>query len=142
MLNRVRSLVAVLVLGLPCLAIAQTKQAVPAAPAPKPPAPAPAPKPPSSDAAGDSAAPTNPTKPVTVENPTTTFLKQEKYTYCDVKILADYWKVAAKEAKATVGTKLQAQAETSLDTVLNEARGKTKLKCTYVDGGFTMKDVK
>src|ERR1041385_2771726 len=103
MLNRVRSLVAVLVLGLPGLAAAQ-------------------------DA-----------KP---EDATKTFVKQEKYTYCDVKILADYWKTSAKDAKARAGAKLQAKDTTTLDSELQQGRGKTKVTCTYTDGGFTMKDVK
>lgn len=115
MLNRVRSLVAVLVLGLPVVAGAQSK-------------------------AGDAAAPQ--AKPaVKVEDPTSTFLKQEKYTYCDVKLLAERWKMSAKEAKATLGSKIQAHADDLLRKELDAGWQATKLKCTYVDGGFTLKDV-
>jgi hypothetical protein len=115
MLNRVRSLVAVLVLGLPVVAGAQPKAEAVAPPTAKP--------------------------AVKVEDPTSTFLKQEKYTYCDVKILAEYWKTSTKEAKATAGSKLQANATPVLDSALDQARAATKLKCTYLEGGFTFKDV-
>jgi hypothetical protein len=97
MLNRVRSLVAVLVLGLPVVAGA---------------------------------------------DPTSTFLKQEKYTYCDAKILAERWKTSAKEAKATIGSKIEAGgADDLLRKELDAGWQATKLKCTYVDGGFSLKDV-
>src|ERR1043165_8772158 len=108
MLNRVRSLVAVLVLGLPAVAFAQQ-----ATPAPK---------------------------PAVKVDPTTTFLKQEKYTYCDAKILAEHWKIATKDAKATIGSKIQLGSDDFLRKELDASWQTTKLKCTYVDGGFTLKD--
>jgi hypothetical protein len=115
MLKRVRSLVAVLVLGLPVVAGAQPKaEAVP------PPQAKPA---------------------VKVEDPTATFLKQEKYTYCDVKILSEYWKTSAKDAKARIGGKIQAGADDLLRKEIYAGWQSTKQKCSYVDGGFTFKDV-
>ncbi|HUS27931.1 MAG TPA: hypothetical protein VMZ53_05465 [Kofleriaceae bacterium] len=75
------------------------------------------------------------------QDPTTTFLKQEKYTYCDVKILAEHWKTSAKEAKATIGTKIEAGSDEYLRKEIYAGWQATKQKCTYVDGGFTFKDV-
>jgi hypothetical protein len=119
MLNRVRSLVAVLVLGLPTVAIAQTKQATP---------------PPATGSATTAA-------PKPAEDPTATFLKQEKYTYCDVKILSEHWKTSAKDAKARIGAKIQAGSDELLRKEIYAGWQTTKQKCTYVDGGFTLKDV-
>jgi hypothetical protein len=76
----------------------------------------------------------------TPADPTTTFLTQDKYTYCDVKILSEYWKTSTKDAKATIGTKIQAGADSYLRGELDAGWKSTKLKCTYTDGGFTFKD--
>jgi hypothetical protein len=81
-------------------------------------------------------------KPVKPAEATAAYLKQEKYTYCDVKILGEYWKTPAKDAKARAGAKLVANDTSTLDKELDHARGQTKLKCTYLEGGFTMRDVK
>src|SRR4051812_31582266 len=105
MLHRVRSLAAVLMLGLPIAASAQ-------------PAPAPAP------------APAAPRK----VDPTATFLKQEKYTYCDVKLLSERWQTSAKEAKARIGLKIEAGSDDFLRTEREASVRTTKLKCTYTDG--------
>jgi len=76
-------------------------------------------------------------KPV---DPTTTFLTQDKYTYCDVKILSERWKVSAKDAKATIGTKIQFNADSYLRSELDAGWKTTKQSCSYTDGGFTFKD--
>jgi hypothetical protein len=135
MLNRVRSLVAVLVLGLPSVAVAQTKPATPPAATGSASGSA------SGAAKGGATGPAVVATPKPAEDPTATFLKQEKYTYCDVKILSEYWKTSAKDAKARIGTKIQVAADDYLRKEIYAGWQATKQKCTYVDGGFTLKDV-
>jgi hypothetical protein len=79
---------------------------------------------------------------IAAEDPTSTYLKQEKYTYCDVKILSEYWKTSASDAKARIGLKIQAGAEDYLRKEIYAGWQGTKQTCSYVDGGFTFTDVK
>ena len=79
-------------------------------------------------------------------DPTSTFLKQDKYTYCDVKALSAMWKQSIADAKVTVGVKLEAKNTTSLDAELKNARQFTQknpqLRCNYVEAGFSYDDAK
>ena len=75
------------------------------------------------------------------EDPTTTFLKQDRYTYCDVKLLSARWKASLGDAKARIGAKLQAGASAFLDTELAAARRGTRVRCTYADAGFSFDDI-
>ncbi len=79
---------------------------------------------------------------IAAEDPTSTYLKQEKYTYCDVKILSEYWKTSASDAKARIGIKIQAGAEDYLRKEISAGWQSTKQTCSYVDGGFSFNDVK
>jgi len=75
------------------------------------------------------------------EDPTSTFLKQDRYTYCDVKLLSARWKASQSAAKARIGLKIQTGNSAYLDTELAAARKGTRLKCTYVEAGFSFDDV-
>src|SRR5687768_2008589 len=79
-------------------------------------------------------------------DPTSTFLKQDKYTYCDVKALSAIWKQSISDAKVTVGVKLEAKNTAYLDAELKNARQFTQknpqLRCNYVEAGFTYDDAK
>src|SRR5262245_15459843 len=73
-------------------------------------------------------------------DPTETFLKQSRYTYCDVKVLSALWQQSISDAKARVGVKLQARAEKYLDSELANARKNAAARCTFAEAGFTFDD--
>ncbi len=75
------------------------------------------------------------------EDPVQTFVGQDKYSYCDVKVLSGRWKTSISDAKTRVGAKLQAHAESYLDSELVAARKAPKQACTYMDAGLTFNDV-
>jgi hypothetical protein len=76
-----------------------------------------------------------------VDDPTSVYLKQDKYTYCDVKLLSQLWKVSIDDAKAAVGAKLQSKSETLLNSDLLKARKAPKKQCTWSEAGLTYADV-
>ena len=75
------------------------------------------------------------------DTPTTAFLNQDKYSYCDAKVLSGMWKSSVEDAKARIGAKLQANATKYLDNELAKARKAPKTKCTYVDAGLAFDDI-
>lgn len=89
------------------------------------------------------------------KDPVSAFLKQDAYTYCDVKLLAAMWNQSIRESKARVGVKLQANAQASLNSELEAARERVwkrerfarqrgqelPPRCTYVDAGLSYEDV-
>lgn len=76
------------------------------------------------------------------EDPTSTFLKQDKFTYCDVKLLSALWKASTSDAKARIGIKIQTKNEAFLKTELESARKKNPtVRCDYGDAGLTFADV-
>jgi len=80
-------------------------------------------------------------KPAKKNDPVSTFLEQDKYTYCDVKLLAARWKASASNAKARIGLKLQTGNTAFLDSELVAARSGTRVRCTYLDAGFSFEDI-
>lgn len=79
-------------------------------------------------------------------DPTATFLRQDKYTYCDVKILSSLWKSSIADAKVTVGAKLEANSTAYLDGQLRSARDAAvknpSARCSFNEAGFTYEDAK
>ena len=77
-------------------------------------------------------------------DPVSTFLTQDKYTYCDVKLLSALWKQSVSDAKATIGIKLQAKSDPTIDKMLVDARAAAKktasLRCTFAEAGFSYED--
>lgn len=75
------------------------------------------------------------------------FFDQEKYTYCDAKMLSGYWKQSMSDTKARVGMKLQAGGASVkyLDEELGRARGRARkdvnARCTWMDIGLAFDDV-
>jgi hypothetical protein len=74
-------------------------------------------------------------------DPLGTFLKQDRYSGCEVKLLSKLWKTTAKDAKVRIGTKLAANDTKYIETELTSARGLPKMKCTIADAGFTAWDM-
>lgn len=74
-------------------------------------------------------------------DPVSTFLAQDAYTYCDVKLLSALWKTSASDAKATIGLKLQHNAASYLDRELASARRRTRVSCHYSEVGFSYDDM-
>lgn len=103
MIHRVRSLVAVLALGLPSVAAADR-----------------------------------------APSPLSAFLQQDKYSYCDVKILSSLWKTSIADSKATVGAKVQSQNDAYLSAELVKARQAAQenpaARCKFGEAGFTYDD--
>lgn len=77
-------------------------------------------------------------------DPVSTFLKQDKYTYCDVKILSALWKGSIQDAKARVGVKLQNNSTAAIDGELVAARKNAQTnraaRCTFAEAGFSYND--
>jgi hypothetical protein len=67
-----------------------------------------------------------------------------KYSYCDGKVLAGYWRQSIAEAKALAGSKLRANHGAALETALVEARKQAasnpRQRCSYHEAGFTFAD--
>lgn len=80
-------------------------------------------------------------KQTTVEDPIATFLKQDRYSGCEVKLLAALWKTSAKDAKSRIGLKLQVKDTKYIESELTSARAVPKAKCTIADAGFTAWDM-
>jgi len=82
-----------------------------------------------------------PAKQAPAANPANAFFNQERFTYCDAKLLSAAWKSSMSDTKAVMGTKIEAHAEPYLESELATARKGTKVRCSYGDEGFTYADV-
>jgi hypothetical protein len=60
------------------------------------------------------------------------------YTYCDAKLLADYWGVDVGQAKETGGSKIRDKNERLLKQVLKQARNQSS--CGFGDTGHTYEE--
>jgi hypothetical protein len=79
--------------------------------------------------------------------PADAFFNQDKYTYCDAKMLSGLWKQSMGDAKTRIGMKIQAGGPSVkfLDEELDHARGHAKkdsaARCSYMDIGLSYDDV-
>jgi hypothetical protein len=71
------------------------------------------------------------------------FLKQDKFTYCDAKVISALWKKSVDEGKAYIGAKLRTKNPGALKSTLaqarNNARKNPSARCTFHDA-FTFQD--
>jgi tyrosine-protein phosphatase YwqE len=68
-----------------------------------------------------------------------------KYKYCDAKLLAGLWSSSVEDAKVTIGAKVLARAQTTVEKLLTDARKKAattaSMRCHYFEAGFTFEDI-
>jgi len=75
------------------------------------------------------------------QDPVATYLQQDKYTYCDVKLLSARWQASVSDTKARVGMKLQSGNDAYLASELAVARRDPRVRCSYAEAGFSYADV-
>lgn len=75
--------------------------------------------------------------------PVDTFYRSGKYTYCDARLLANYWRTSTWQAKNFAGRKIESGNRRTLEVVLRTARIRARqrgLRCQWNDAGNSYRD--